>query len=151
MRLTQPPRDTRPTLQLAGMDHARVAPGQRTASGALSCAARLGRMVDRARTARDTRRLPTRLPQAKLRQTACSANLDYRHPRGFDQAFIPRLATCQGGLAPPKVVSTGPTGLGQPGRGGALGHKAGRAGGTALSLRLPRCLQARPSANGEGR
>jgi hypothetical protein len=50
-----------------------------------------------ARTARDTRRLPTRLPQAKLRQTACSADLDYRHPRGFDQALIPRLATCQGG------------------------------------------------------
>ena len=56
---------------------------------------RLGLLVDRERTAREDRRLQTRLHQAKLRQTACMEDIDYRHPRGLDKALLLRLATCQ--------------------------------------------------------
>jgi hypothetical protein len=51
-------------------------------SAALTFAERFGLLVDRERTERATRRLPTRLRQAKLRQTACIADSDSRHPRG---------------------------------------------------------------------
>ena len=49
------------------------------------------------------------------------------------------------------VFITGPTGIGNTWLGCALGHHACRDGLTALSLRLPRFLQERPMAKGDGR
>jgi hypothetical protein len=49
---------------------------------ALTFEERLGLLVDRELTERENRRLTTRLRQAKLRQTACIEDIDYRHPRG---------------------------------------------------------------------
>jgi hypothetical protein len=49
---------------------------------ALTFEERLGRLVDRARTERENRRLTTRLRQAKLRPTAGSEAIDSRPPRG---------------------------------------------------------------------
>ena len=51
----------------------------------LSFEERLGLLVDREMTEREDRRLKTRLRQAKLRQTACVEDIDYRHPRGTGQ------------------------------------------------------------------
>jgi len=48
----------------------------------LSVEGRLGLLIDREITERDTRRLKTRLRQAKLRHSACMEDIDYRHPRG---------------------------------------------------------------------
>lgn len=62
-----------------------------------------------------------------------------------------RLAPCQWVRARHNVLSTGPTGIGQTWLGWALGHQACRDGLTALSLRLPRFLQALPMAKGDGR
>jgi DNA replication protein DnaC len=124
---------------------------QRPAIAALTFEERFGLLVDRELTERETRRLTTRWRQAKLRQTACIADSDYRHPRGFDKAFLARLATCQGVQERHHVFSTGPTGIGTTWLGGAWGHQAGRDGLTALSLRLPRWLQELPMAKGAGR
>jgi DNA replication protein DnaC len=112
---------------------------------------RFGLLVDRECTAREHRRLTTRVRQAKRRQPACLEDLDARHPRGVEKSLIARLATGPWVRARPHVFITGPTGLGNTGLGGALGQHAGRDGLTALDLRLPRFLPARPLATGEGR
>jgi hypothetical protein len=80
--LPHPTLDKLQTLTLSGMYQALVEQLQMTDLAALSFEERFGLLVDRALTERDTRQLTTRLRQAKLRQTACSADIDYRHPRG---------------------------------------------------------------------
>jgi hypothetical protein len=80
--LPQPTLDTLQTRRLTGMYQALVEQFQRPAIAALTFEERLGLLVDRALTERETRRLTTRLRQAKLRQTACIEAIDDRHPRG---------------------------------------------------------------------
>jgi DNA replication protein DnaC len=149
--LTHPTLDKLQTLQLAGLYHALIAQLQMSDIAARSFEERCGLLVDRESTARDPRRLTTRLRQAKLRQTACLEEIDYRPPRGCAKAVLTRLATCQWVREPPNVLITGPTGLGKPWLGCALGHKACRAGWTALDLRLPSFLPELAIAKGDGR
>jgi DNA replication protein DnaC len=118
---------------------------------ALTFEERLGLLVDRELTERENRRLTTRLRQAKLRQTACIEDIDYRHPRRLDKSFMARLATCQWVRERHNVFITGPTGIGKTWLGCALGQQACRDGLTALYLRLPRFLQELPIAKGDGR
>src|SRR5205823_10654774 len=112
LRRTPPPRGHLQTLQLSGMAHALVEQLQRAAIAALSFEARCGRLVDRARTERATRRLTTRWRQAQLRQTAGSEALASRHPRGLATSLMTRLAPCQWGREPHRVCIAGPTGMG---------------------------------------
>jgi DNA replication protein DnaC len=149
--LTQPTLDKLQTLRLAGMYQALVEQLQMPDIAVLTFEERLGLLVDRELTERENRRLTTRLRQAKLRQTACIEDIDYRHPRGLDKALMARLATCQWVQEHHNVSSTGPTGIGKTWLGCALGHQACRNGLTALSLRLPRFLQELPIAKGDGR
>ncbi len=149
--LTHPTLDKLQTLKLSGMSQALVEQLQMTDLAALSFEERFGLLVDRERTERDTRRLTTRLRQAKLRQTACIEAIDYRHPRGVDKALLARRATGQWVREHHNVLLPGPTGIGKTWLSCALGHKACREGLTALSLRLPRFLQALPMAKGDGR
>ena len=44
---------------------------------------RLGLLVDREMTERENRRLQTRSRKARLRQSACIEDIDYRHPRAL--------------------------------------------------------------------
>ena len=149
--LTQPTLDKLQTLKLSGMYHALVEQLQMADIAALTFEERLGLLVDRELTERDTRRLTTRLRQAKLRQAACIEDIDYRHPRGLDKAVMTRLATCQWVREHHNVLLTGPTGMGTTWLGGALGPKAWREGFTALSRRLPRLLPELAIAKGDGR
>jgi DNA replication protein DnaC len=149
--LTHPTLDKLQTLKLSGMYHALAEQLQMVDIAALSFEERFGLLVDREVTERDNRRLTTRLRQAKLRQTACIEDIDYRHPRGLDKTLMARLATCQWVRERHNVLITGPTGIGKTWLGCALGHKACREGLTALYLRLPRFLQELPIAKGDGR
>ena len=149
--LTQPTLDKLQTLRLTGMYQALVEQLQMPDMAALTFEERLGLLVDRELTERENRRLTTRLRQAKLRQTACIEDIDYRHPRGLDKALMARLATCQWVREHHNGLITGPTGIGTTWLGCALGHQACRNGLTALSLRLPRFLQELPVAKGDGR
>src|SRR5215470_1781380 len=149
--LTHPTLDKLQTLKLSGMYHALVEQLQMTDLAALSFEERFGLLVDRELTERDTRRLTTRLRQAKLRQIASLEDIDYRHPRGLDKAVMARLATCQWVREHHNVFITGPTGIGKTWLSCALGHQACRAGYTVLYLRLPRLLQELPLAKGDGR
>src|SRR5215471_14350573 len=114
MMLTHPTLDKLQTLRLAGMYHGLVEQLQMADIAALSFEERFGLLVDRELTERDTRRLTTRLRQAKLRQTACIEDIDYRHPRGLDKALRARLVTCQWVREHHNVLITGPTGIGKP-------------------------------------
>jgi DNA replication protein DnaC len=124
---------------------------QRPEIAALRFEERLGLLVDRELTAREDRRLKTRLHKAKLRQTACIEDIDYRHPRGLDKSLMRSLATCQWIRDRHNVLITGPTGIGKTWLACALGHQACREGWTVLYLRLPRLLQEFPLAQGDGR
>jgi hypothetical protein len=91
--LTHPTLDKLQTLRLTGMYQALVEQLQMPDIATLTFEERFGLLVDRECTEREHRRLTTRLRQAKLRQTACSEDLDDRHPRGLDTSLIARLAT----------------------------------------------------------
>ncbi len=56
---------------------------------------RLGLLVDREMTHRENKRLAGRLHKAKLRQTACLEDVDFRHPRGLDRSLVMTLGNCQ--------------------------------------------------------
>jgi DNA replication protein DnaC len=139
------------TLRLTGMCKAWEDQAQLPDCDGLSFEERLGLLVDRELTERDTRRLQTRLRTAKLRQPATVEDLDYRHPRGLDKTLMTRLVTCQWIADHATVLITGPTGVGKTWLACALAHKACRAGYTAQYLRLPRLWRDLAMAKGDGR
>ena len=149
--LTHPTLDKLQRLGLSGMAQALREQMNMPDIGDLSFEERLGLLVDRELTARDDRRLKTRLHKAKLRQAACIEDIDYRHPRGLDKALMLRLATCQWVREHHNLLLTGPTGIGKTWLACALGHQACREGYSVLYLRLPRLLQEMPTAKGDGR
>ncbi len=149
--LTHPTLDKLQSLRLNGMSQALMEQMNMPDIGALSFEERLGLLVDRELTARDDRRLTTRLHKAKLRQAACIEDIDYRHPRGLDKALMMRLATCQWVREHHNLLLTGPTGIGKTWLACALGQQACRDGSSVLYLRLPRLLQEMPTAKGDGR
>jgi DNA replication protein DnaC len=116
----------------------------------LSFEERLGLLIDREMTEREDRRLKTRLRQAKLKQTACVEDIDYRHARGLDKSLMRDLANCQWIKRHLNLLITGPTGVGKTWIACALAQKACREGYSALYLRLPRLLQELPIAKGDG-
>lgn len=118
---------------------------------ALSFEERLGLLVDRELTERDSRRLGTRLKKARLRHSACVEDIDYRAPRGLDKSLMASLATCRWVTEHLNLLITGPTGVGKSYLACALAHKACREGYTALYQRLPRLLQDLSLARADGR
>ena len=149
--LSHPTLDKLQSLRLSGMYQALSEQMRMPDIGALSFEERLGLLVDRELTARDDRRLTTRLHKAKLRQAACIEDIDSRHPRGLDKAVMMRLATCQWVREHHNLLITGPTGIGKTWLACALGQQACRDGSSVLYLRLPRLLQEMPTAKGDGR
>jgi IstB-like ATP binding protein len=86
--LRHPTLDKLHALKLMGMSQALLEQTQRPEITELCFDERLGLLVDRDITAREDRRLKTRLHQAKLRQTACIEDIDYRHPRRLDKSLM---------------------------------------------------------------
>jgi len=117
----------------------------------LSFEERFGLLVDREMIDRLNRRLKTRLSKAKLRQSACLEDIDFRHPRGLDKSIIMQLASGQWIKEANNVLIIGPTGVGKTYLACALAHKACQQDYSALYFRLPRLLQQLDIAKGDGR
>lgn len=148
--LHHPTLDQLNTLRLTGMATALTEQMALPDMETLAFEERLGLLVDREITERDSRRLTTRLRQAKLKQSACMEDIDYRAPRGLDKSVMARLADGKWVRDHLNILLTGPTGVGKTWLACALAHKACQQGHTALYCRLPRLLQSLPLAKGDG-
>lgn len=102
---------------------------------------RVGLMVDREWSERETRSLTRRLQLARLRdKAACIEDLDYHHPRGLDRSVLRGLAAGEWLDKHLNCLITGKTGCGKTFIACALGNKACRQGHSVIYRRLPRLL-----------
>ncbi len=79
-------------LRLTGMAAAFEQQLAQPAAEELSFEERFGLLLDQEILYRDNRRLSRLLKAAKLRVGACVEDIDYRHPRGIERAFMSALA-----------------------------------------------------------
>ncbi len=112
---------------------------------------RLGLLVDREVTDRENKRLAGRLYRAKLRQTACMEDIDFRHPRGLDRSLVMTLSSCNWVREHLNVLVVGATGTGKSYISCALAHRACMEGYSALYTRVPRLFGELAIARGDGR
>lgn len=117
----------------------------------LSFEERLGLLVDREATDRENKRLAGRLYRAKLRQSACLEDIDFRHPRGLDRSLVMGLAGCNWVREHLNVLVTGATGTGKSYLASALAHRACMEGYSALYARTSRLFGELAVARGDGR
>lgn len=149
--LTQPIFDKLERLRFFGMRTALEEQMNMPDIGELSFEERLGLLVDRECTERETRRLTTRLRNARLKQNACVEDVDFRHPRKLNKMLFMQLAGCQWIKEHLNVLLIGPTGVGKTYLACALAHKACREGYSAVYFRLPRLLHDLSIAKADGR
>jgi len=149
--LTHPTYEKLQTLKLSGMLKGFEEQQNTAEIESLSFEERLGLLLDREMTERQTKRLRTRLKKAKLRHQAAVEDIDYRHPRGLDKSLMLSLSSCEWIKEHHNLLITGPTGIGKTWLACALAQKACREGYSALYTRLPRLLQDLGIARGDGR
>lgn len=70
------------TLKFTGMADALDEQMQMDSLDDMGFEQRLGVLLDREMTVRETRRMKTHLRKAKLRQDNCMEDIDFRHPQG---------------------------------------------------------------------
>ena len=149
--LAHPTHDKLQKLRLHGMAKALAEQAQLGDLDHLGFEERLGLLVDREMTERDSRQLGQRLKRARLKSAAVPEDVDYRHPRGLDRPLFTRLITGQWLIEKHNVLLTGPTGCGKTWLGCTLAHQACRQGYSALYVRLPRLLDELAQGRGDGR
>ncbi len=111
---------------------------------------RLGLLIDMEITARDNRRLQTRLRKAQLKHEACLENVDYQTARSLDKSLLLKLSSCQW-VNSHNILIVGPTGTGKTFLACALAHKSCLLNYSAVYYRLPRLLADLGLSRGDGR
>ncbi len=139
------------TLRLTGMATALQEQSVQPDIDRLGFDARFGLLVDREMTERDSRHLKQRLAKARLRQSACLEDVDYRRARGLDRTLMATLATGEWLRQHLNILITGPAGIGKSWIACALANQACRLGFTARYQRLDRLLTEMNYARGDGR
>jgi len=139
------------SLKLAGMAEALAQQLQAPQAFELSFEERLGLLVDREISHRESRRLTRLLQLAKLRTPAAIEDIDYRAGRGLKREVLAELATGQWIERRQNLAITGPTGCGKTYIACALGHQACRLGLSTRYVRVPRLLEDIRIAHGDGR
>ncbi|MEI7752197.1 MAG: IS21-like element helper ATPase IstB [Candidatus Omnitrophota bacterium] len=118
----------------------------------LSFEERLGLLVDREATDKDTRRLSSRLKRARLRlPSAVMEDIDLKASRGLDRSLVNSLASCDWVRKKQNVLITGATGSGKTYLACALGHQSAREGFRIRYFRAGRLFQELGIARGDGR
>ena len=135
--LNQPTLDKLRALKLTGMADAFCEQLQKPIPD-LDFEDRLALLIDREYYLRENRRLNRRLSQAKLQQSACIEDVDFKHPRGLNKSVMQELARGQWIQQHLNLLITGPTGCGKTYLACALAHKGCLIGFTARYYRLPR-------------
>jgi len=107
----------------------------------LSFEDRLGIIVDREWTERDSRRVARRIREAKISTRASLEAVECDAARGLDKSFIKLMTTCKWVDAHQNILITGATGTGKSFLGAALAEAACRHGYRALFLRIPRLVE----------
>ncbi|MEZ5935277.1 MAG: ATP-binding protein [Alphaproteobacteria bacterium] len=100
---------------------------------------------------RQQKRFERRLRTAKLRQSACFEDVDYRAARGLDRSLLQKLATNDWIRDRRNLLIIGPCGIGKSYLACALGHKACRDDLSVAYHRAPRLFAAPALARGDGR
>ncbi len=149
--LTYPTQEKLQALKLNGMAKALEEQRDMTDIDDLSFEERLGLLVDRESTERENKRLTTRLRKARLKQTNCVEDIDFRTPRGLDKNLILTLAGCNWITKAQNVIVTGPTGVGKTYLACALAHKACLEGYSALYKRMTKLFDELNIAKADGR
>lgn len=149
--LTHPTINKLEALRLAGMVKALREQWQTPDINELIFEERLGLLVDREVSLRETRRMQTRLRKAKLRQNASLEDIDFHQPRGLDKSLITKLADCQWIKSHQNLIVTGPTGVGKSYLACAFAQKACREGFNAIYARISRLFEDLSLAKGDGR
>lgn len=137
-------------LKLFGLADAFAQQLEQPPTQALAFEERLALLVEREMTYRENRRLQSLLRAAKLRQSACVEDIDYRHPRGLDRALVSTLSNGDWIRAHHNLHITGPTGTGKSWLACAFGHQACRQGLSVRYERSGRLLDQLRVARGDG-
>jgi DNA replication protein DnaC len=148
--LNQPTLNTLRSLKLSGMADAYAQQLEQPEVQRLSFDERLGLLVDRETTHRESRRQRRLLQLARLRQNACVEDLDYQHKRGLDRSMMASLITCDWVRSHHNLHITGPTGTGKSWIACSFGNQACRQGLSVRYERTPRLLDTLRIARGDG-
>ncbi len=149
--LIHPTQEKLLALKLNGMAKALEEQLNMTDIDDLSFEERLGLLVDREVTEKENKRLTARLKKARLRQTNCVEDIDFRTPRGIDKNMVLALAGCQWVAKSQNVIITGPTGVGKTYLACALAHKACLEGYSAGYKRVTKLFDELNIAKADGR
>jgi DNA replication protein DnaC len=107
----------------------------------LSFEDRFAMLVDRQWTFKEDRRMNRLLKTAKLRDSACIENIDFKTPRGLDKSLVVRLTGSQWIKKAQNAIILGPTGVGKSYLACAIANSACRNGYPAMYKRAPRLYQ----------
>lgn len=116
----------------------------------LSFEDRLAMLVDRQWTFKEDRRMNRLLKTARLRDSACIENIDFKTPRALDKSLVVRLTDSQWIKKAQNVIIIGPTGVGKSYLACAIANSACRNGYPAMYKRAPRLYQELAVARADG-
>lgn len=117
----------------------------------LSFEEKLGILVDAELAAKDSKRLTSRLRNAKLRLAACIEDLEIKSSRGLDRSVVASLSTRTWLDKARNVIIEGPTGAGKTYLACALAQQACRNGFSSLYVRAPALFDDLSLAKADGR
>ncbi len=106
----------------------------------LSFEDRFAMLVDRQWTFKEDRRMTRLLRTAKLRDSACIENIDFKTPRALDKSLLVRLSGSDWIKKAQNAIICGPTGVGKTYLACAIANSACRNGFAAMYKRAPRLV-----------
>jgi len=97
----------------------------------------VGLLADTEKTYRENQKLQRLLQGAKLKQQACTEDIDYRNPRGLTKQVIMELSMGDWINRQQNVLISGPTGVGKSFIACAIGNSCCRLGYSVHYVRAP--------------